>query len=69
MPDDPVFDPIEAFIWLFSGLSEEEADVRKATDITKRIHSALSTEEAIILDRACREALGNYQRKLRGPDR
>jgi thiamine pyrophosphate-dependent acetolactate synthase large subunit-like protein len=60
---EPVIDPIEAFVWLFSGLGGEGADVRKAADIATRVRLALSTDEVLVLDRACREAIKNYQRK------
>jgi hypothetical protein len=66
MTDDPSIDPIEAFLWLYSGLSSDDTDTRKAAEITKRIHTALSTDEIILLDRACKEALKTYQRKLMG---
>lgn len=66
MTDDPSIDPIEAFIWLFSGLTSDDSDTRKAAEIAHRIHLSLSTDEILVLDRACREALKNYQRRLMG---
>lgn len=63
---DPSIDPIEAFIWLFSQI--DDPDGHRSAEIAKRIHLALSTDEVLILDRACREALKNYQRKVMGTD-
>lgn len=69
MTTDPLIDPIEAFIWLFGGLSSDDADLRKAAEMAKRIQLAVSTDESEILSRACREAIKGYQRKLLGTDR
>lgn len=69
MSKDPSIDPIEAFIWLYGGLSSSETDVRKAAAMCHKIHTALSSDEALLLDKACQEALKAYQRRMMGTDR
>ena len=67
MTDDPSIDPIEAFIWLLGGLGPDETE--RSARIAKRIHVALGSDDIHVLDRACREALKNYQRKVMGTER
>ncbi len=62
---DPAIDPIDSFLWLFADMAKEDPEGIKSREITKRIHLALSTDEIKILDRACQEALKNYQKKLK----
>lgn len=64
---DPSIDPIEAFIWTFSkSLREIDPEGIKSAEITKRIHLALSTQDIIYLDQACRQAIMDDQRRLLG---
>jgi hypothetical protein len=64
---DPAIDPLDAFLWQFSKtLQDRDPEGRKSGEIAKRIHLALSTDEMIMVEEACREALKNYQRKLTG---
>ena len=66
MSADPAIDPIEAFLWLFSeDLNKIDPEGRVSKEIAKKLHLALTTREAGFLDQACREALKNYQRKLK----
>ncbi|MDG2570819.1 hypothetical protein P7L87_25035 [Vibrio parahaemolyticus] len=63
MTDNPSIDPIEAFLWLLGGLGPDETD-RSA----RRIHTAIGSDDIHVIDRACREAIKGYQRRLMGTD-
>jgi hypothetical protein len=69
MTDNPAIDPLDAFLWQFSSLHKTDPEGRQSGEIAKRIHLALSTDEMIIVEEACREALTNCQPRLIGSDR
>jgi len=67
---DPSIDPIEAFLWIYSkDLRKDDPDGFIAAEIARKIHLALSTQEVIYLDQACRQAIMDDQRRLMGTDR
>jgi len=71
MPSDPAFDPIEAFIWIYSKTLREhdpEGRLQKSEAIAKKIYLALSSDDIKYLDEACREAIMDDQRRLMGTD-
>jgi hypothetical protein len=62
---EPVIDPIDAFVFMFSDdLRKFDPDGVISAGIARKVHQALSAQEVIFLDQACQEALKNYQRKL-----
>jgi hypothetical protein len=72
MTNDPAFDPIEAFLWIYSKtLREHDPDGRlmKSEAMAKKIYVALSTDEVKYFAEACRQAIMDDQKRLMGTDR